>query len=297
MTTKLRRYFWLIDTLGKGEHTLEELSDKWDRSVYNINHISLSRRTFQEHKNAINSLDIGIQINYNPSDHTYFLESDDRKENATANWMWNMMSLQSAISQNTRIKDRIITEENPSAQLYLQKILDAIRGNNVIDFSYQRFGGEEFCVICYPYFVQFTNQRWYVFGIREGEDKMKAYALDRMKSIVVKKETFKFPEEFNAEEYLSEHGVGEYENIPIMDVVIRAYGKQVDYLRTQPLHPSQKETKTEEGKSEFTYKLRPTTKFFGDILSKGKYVKVLSPGYVRKKMRETVEQLALYYKL
>ena len=109
-------------------------------------------------------------------------------------------------------------------------------------------------------------------------------------------ETFALPEEFSATEYLKEHGIGRYENIPETEVVLRAYGRQVDLLRTLPLHTSQHETKTAEDKAEFTYILRPTTRFFGDILACGKYVKVLSPEWVRRHLKETLEKIVTYYK-
>lgn len=275
--------------------SLEELSRRWENSSHNDDSNPLSRRTFQEHKNAINALNIGIEIVYDRSSRRYFLKSDDEEGCEIVRWMWNAMSLQSAFSQNAAIKERIITEEIPSAQLYLDAILQALRDNTVIEFSYHPFGKEPFMVEFFPFFVQMKSQRWYVFGKRSGEEKMKSYALDRMESIILKEKTFAFPDDFSAEEYLSENGIGEYENIPIAEVVVRAYGKQADILRTLPLHPSQQETKTEEGKSEFTYHLRPTTKFYGDILSRGKYLKVLSPNFVRKHIKEIIDKFAEYY--
>lgn len=294
MNSKLKRYFWLVDTLKDRPMSLNELREQWDKSIINDSKTTLSRRTFQEHKNAINTLDIGMEIVYN--NRRYMLKSDNDDGNTIARWMWNMMVLQSAISQNTIIKDRIITDEIPSAHLYLNSILHAIKENLVIEFSYHPFGKSTFQVKFCSYFVQMTNQRWYVFGVKVGEEGIKSYALDRIGSIRYEEEHFSFPDDFSAKEYLSENGIGQYENIPVTDIIVRAYGKQVDVLRTFPLHPSQVETKTEDGKSEFTYRLRPSTKFYGDILSKGIYVKVLSPHYVRNKLKEITNKLSNYYK-
>lgn len=296
MKNKLRRYFWLIDTLKRSPMSLDELSKKWERSVLNDDGNPLSRRTFQEHRNAINDLEIGIQINYSYTKKSYELVSDDDNGNSVARWMWNAMTLQSTINQSVSIKHRIVVDEIPSAQIYLETVLQGIKENSLIEFTYQPFGKEELKVSLLPYFVQLTEQRWYVYGINPNGETIKAYALDRIKSIKLQEETFIFPEEFSPEEYLQGNGIGQYDNIPIMDIVIRAYGIQVDRLRTLPLHSSQQETKTEEGKSEFTYRLRPNSKFIGDILSMGKYVKVLSPYYAKKRLKEMIEKLLTYYK-
>ncbi|MDL2283477.1 WYL domain-containing protein, partial [Odoribacter sp. OttesenSCG-928-G04] len=265
-------------------------------SVLNDDGNPLSRRTFQEHRNAINDLEIGIQINYSYTKKSYELVSDDDNGNSVARWMWNAMTLQSTINQSVSIKHRIVVDEIPSAQIYLETVLQGIKENSLIEFTYQPFGKEELKVSLLPYFVQLTEQRWYVYGINPNGETIKAYALDRIKSIKLQEETFIFPEEFSPEEYLQGNGIGQYDNIPIMDIVIRAYGIQVDRLRTLPLHSSQQETKTEEGKSEFTYRLRPNSKFIGDILSMGKYVKVLSPYYAKKRLKEMIEKLLTYYK-
>lgn len=296
MKHKLKRYFWLIDSLKDKPMSLNKLNRKWENSILNDDKIPLSRRTFQEHRNAINELGIGIEIIYDYTTRCYSLKSDDDNGNLVSRWMWNAISLQSTMAQNANIKDRIIIEEIPSAHIYLDPILHAIRENYAIEFLYRPFGKDSFMITFYPYFIQMTDQRWYVYGLKKGEESIKTYALDRMESITLKEESFSFPKDFSAEEYLSENGIGQYENIPIVDVAIRAYGKQVELLRTLPLHPSQKEIKTEEGKSEFAYTLRPTTKFYGDILSKGKYVKVLSPYFVRKHIKEIVDKLNEYYK-
>lgn len=103
------------------------------------------------------------------------------------------------------------------------------------------------------------------------------------------------PVEFSPEQYLLDNGIGKYKGIEKCEVVIRAYGKQVDLLRTLPLHPSQCETKTEEGKAEFTYQLYPTARFYSDILAAGKYVMVLEPASVRKHLANVINKISNYY--
>ena len=60
-------------------------------------------------------------------------------------------------------------------------------------------------------------------------------------------------------------------------VVIRAYGREVHYLRDLPLHHSQKEVATTEEYSDFEMVLRPTADFFSPLLSRGAAIKILEP--------------------
>lgn len=295
MENKLKRYFWLVDTLRGRKMSLKDLSNKWERSSLNDDGTPLSRRTFQEHKNTINELGLGVEIIYDYATRTYLLQTDKENENAVARWMWSAMSLQEAMRHNSTIRGRIITDEIPSAQTFLDPLLLALNENRVVRFAYHPFGSDAFEVVLQPYFVQMTGQRWYLFGCRNEEKTVKAYALDRMEKLDLGNDTFIMSEDFSADEYLKHSGIGQYENIPETEVKIRAYGRQVDLLRTLPLHPSQRETKTEDGKSEFSYFLRPTSKFYGDLLSCGKYVKVLSPGYVKNHIKGIINKLSEYY--
>ena len=291
---KYARYAWLIDTLRRhGPCSLREIDRRWvEETTLNPDGEPLSRRTFQQHKEAINELELGVEIVC--SHNLYSVCTDNH--NPIGAWLWQTISLRRMLTESKTLNDRIVVEEVPSSDRWLQPILTAIRENRRLRIGYHPFGREASETVVSPYFVQMSDRRWYLFGLRGTETALKAYALDRMEACSMMEETFALPEEFSATEYLKEHGIGRYENIHETEVVLRAYGRQVDLLRTLPLHTSQHETKTAEDKAEFTYILRPTTRFFGDILACGKYVKVLSPEWVRRHLKETLEKIVTYYK-
>lgn len=291
---KYARYAWLIDTLHRhGPCSLREIDRCWTKeTTLNPDGEPLSRRTFQQHKEAINELELGVEIVC--SHNLYSVCTDDH--NPIGAWLWQTISLRRMLAESKSLNDRIIVEEVPSSDRWLQPILTAIRENRRLRIGYHPFGREAFEMAVSPYFVQMSDRRWYLFGLRDAETELKAYALDRMETCATTEETFVLPEGFSTTGYLERHGIGRYENIPETEVVLRAYGRQVDLLRTLPLHASQRETKTEQGKSVFTYVLQPTTRFFGDILACGKYVKVLSPEWVRRQLKEMLEKTLTYYK-
>ncbi len=291
---KYARYAWLIDTLRRhGPCSLREIDRHWvEETTLNPDGEPLSRRTFQQHKEAINELEFGVEIVC--SHNLYSVCTDNH--NPIGAWLWQTISLRRMLAENRALNDRIIVEEVPSSDRWLQPILTAVRENRRLRIGYRPFGREAFEMAVSPYFVQMSDRRWYLFGLHDAEVTLKAYALDRMETCDTTEETFVLSEDFSATEYLKEHGIGCYENIPETEVVLRAYGRQVDLLRTLPLHVSQHETNTAKNKAEFTYVLQPTTRFFSDILACGKYVKVLSPEWVRQQIKETLEKTLTYYK-
>lgn len=292
---KYARYMWLIDTIRRHDRcTLQEIDRRWQQEeTLNPDGIPLSRRTFQQHKEAINAMDFGVEI-ICTSNRYYSVYLDDH--NPLGAWMWQTLSLRLMLAESRELNDRIITEEIPSADRWLHPILSALRENRRLQISYRPFGREAFSLLLSPYFVQMSDRRWYVFGLREDETTLKAYALDRIQACEHTEETFVFPETFSAGEYLQQHGIGQYEAIPETEVVVRAYGLMADRLRTLPLHPSQQETKTDAGWAEFTFTLQPTSRFFGELLACGAYVKVLSPRWVQQRMKETADKISGYYK-
>lgn len=288
----LRRYLWIVEQIRLCERiTLSELQRRWERKF----ETPLLRRTFVHNKEMIQDVfDINIECDRRTNEY-YIEQPDDLKRQTEINWILNSFSALMALTDSRSISDRIILEDIPSSKQFLGTVLDAIKRNQVLRITYNPFGKEDSELEMNPYFVQLSANRWYLYGILAGESNIKAVALDRFKKIEIVNETFKMPSEFSPEHYLLDNGVGKYKGIKKCEVVIRAYGKQVDLLRTLPLHPSQCETKTEDGVAEFTYQLYLTARFYSDILSAGKYIKVLKPTSVRKYLAEVINKMTTYY--
>lgn len=64
-----------------------------------------------------------------------------------------------------------------------------------------------------------------------------------------------------------------------------AYGGFADYLRTLPLHESQREIEGDDESTLFEYHLKPTFDFYQLVLAQGDQVEVLEPESVRSEMR------------
>ena len=106
------------------------------------------------------------------------------------------------------------------------------------------------------------------------------------------------PEDFDAKKYYA-NTIGVYvdHKLPIEEVKIRAYGTQMEYLRSLPLHETQKEGRSKHGEfAEFTYKVRITPELITQLLAMGDKVEVLEPEELREEMKERINNMINFYK-
>lgn len=77
---------------------------------------------------------------------------------------------------------------------------------------------------------------------------------------------------------------------------IRVYGRQVDYLRTLPLHRTQEEVLTRHQEySDFQYRVCLTPELSTHLLAMGADVEVLEPQELRKEIRRELTECLTKY--
>ena len=104
------------------------------------------------------------------------------------------------------------------------------------------------------------------------------------------------PEDLDAKAWLqSLYGVRKYRDMKREKVLLKVYGKQVQYFHSLPLHSSQEEIDVKRGYSIFSYYLAPDYDFKQDILSFGDSVEVLKPERLRKSIAGTIRLLNSKY--
>ena len=128
---------------------------------------------------------------------------------------------------------------------------------------------------------------------------MRTFALDRIIELTTLDETFEYSDDFDPQGYFADFcGISTDNNSPITTIRIKAYGLQVRYLRSLPLHHSQKEIQTAQdgGWAIFEYRLRPTWDFTSTVLSRMDQLEILSPMSLREDIRNRIRQMAELYK-
>lgn len=284
----INRYIWLLDTLLRWRRlTFEEISSRWKDS-YLGDGKPLALRTVHAHRDAIAEL-FGVEVKCDSSTYEYYLSSpQELKSDKIRRWLLNSFTISNMIEAGHNMKNRILFEDIPMGTEYIRTLIDAMQRSKVLQIDYQPFGGYRTTYHLQPYSMKVYNQRWYVAGYIIELDGIRNISLDRTLEMELTDCDFIMPEDFDAQEYYA-NTVGIYVNNKLkpQKVVIRAFGIQVDYLRSLPLHSSQKEIKTVNGEySDFQYRLCLTPELTSKILSMGEKVKVVCPEELKEEIKQ-----------
>ena len=295
-----KSYIWLLETLqSRGPLTLAQIKDLWSRSSVNEDRRELAPRTFANHIASIADI-FGIDILCDRRDNTYYIDNDgDLDGSGIRDWMMEALSLNNLINESAGLRSRLLFESEPSSHRFLTDIIKAIRDERMVEVNYQGFSMDaprDF--LLEPYCLKEYKRRWYLFA-RDHEAKYKephSFALDRMNSVTISEEAFTLPKSFDAKAFFStRYGVLLYEGEKPVRIKIKATAHQANYLRTLPLHTSQKESEKSEDYSIFSFHLTPNYDFIHDILYFGDDVEVLEPETLRSAITKITSTMNEHY--
>ena len=148
-------------------------------------------------------------------------------------------------------------------------------------------------VVC-PYALKLFHQRWYLLALND-EDQMRIYALDRVTMVLLTDDMFEMPLDFSPQAYFSEYYGVLTDATPMAHVIVRAHKWMPNYLRTLPLHHSQRELASTPDYTDFSFDIRPTSDFLGELLRHSDGIEVLEPLDLRDKMRQIVAETLKRY--
>ena len=299
---KLGKYVWLVDTIYRaGKITFEEINEKWkdeemdyDENKKEVKELPL--RTFHKWRIHIEEM-FGLYIdNEGKGRYRYYIgNAKELTSGSIRSWLFNTFSVSNLLMNNLNLKDKILVEEVPEGQKFLPVIIKALKTNHVLIMTYQSYGRCEantFEVV--PYCLKVFKQRWYMVAC---SDKVRIYALDRIQDLETTDEIFTYPSDFKAKEFFEHcYGIIADKNYDVETVKLKVSAGQANYLRSLPLHQSQREIEQHEEYSIFTVRLRPTFDFQQEILSMGSDIEVLSPNWFREDTAERVKAMWNKYK-
>lgn len=228
------------------------------------------------------------------------------------NWLLSAFAVNGVLQDSRGLRERVMFEDIPSGNDYLLEVLKAMRENRVLAVTYQDyFDKEPRAILLEPYCVRVFRQRWYVVGVMENEPqgeepaeltnqgRIRRYALDRIVTLEQTDATFKMPRGFSADDYFADAFgiIVEPEEYDVETIHMKVYdiNHRREYLRSLPLHHSQREIEQTANYSVFELRLAPTYDFVQAILAMGNEVEVLTPEYVRQEVRQRVQEMHQRY--
>lgn len=293
---RLRICLWLVKNLQRHKAlTLEEIRELWGKSEFsNDGQSYLHRQSFVDYRNTAEDL-LHIEIGCDRRNNKYYLANKD--DSKLSDWLISSFSIGDLAREQQDIKDRILLDQPPLGIEYFDLIVDAFREGYAMEMTYKKFyDSEPYTCFIEPYCLKHDQKRWYLLARKDHRPYLQTFALDRILSITERKDCpFKPEEDFSPRRHF-EHSFGVFvgEQPPI-NIKIRAYGVGRDYLRTAPLHHTQREVLLDNETSYFTIYCRATRDLMLHLLSQGSDIEVIEPLEFREQIEAEAKKIIARY--
>lgn len=185
----------------------------------------------------------------------------------------------STVGSDSGTRDYIIPEQRKMTfSVDIQKVLRSIKQRRKVRFSYSlpRLGGKEAEYLAEPYFLKQSQNRWYLVAMVEGI--LKCFELGRFVSFKVLDEEFSRDESVQAENLFRDcFGIWDDPKMSVEDIRLRFSPLDGRFIKTLPIHSSQKIVAETNEYVEVTLRLKITNDFVMALLSRSSSIEILAP--------------------
>ena len=188
----------------------------------------------------------------------------------------------------------------------LGELFTSISHKQVIELHYHTFAKPDVLkrVLLHPYLLKEYNRRWFVIGSADRDGKILTFSLERIDKIVpqTSKAYKECPEDFS-ERFEDIIGVTYIEESPTYNIIFWASDSAKDYIKTKPLHESQRnmpdnlhdDYPTLSGGSFFRIDCKKNYELIRELFSFGKDLIVLSPREIRDEVVQRLNEMTNAY--
>lgn len=283
------RLFDIINILKKKPNgaTYNEISDYVETQHQSredeTSMIAFSEKTFKRDRDLIFSF-FGIEIQYKRSTHTYRIDDTDNLDQANA--IYDNLLLVNAYRKTKNDSDILFFERRQARGLHnLEGLIYAIKNNKKISLNYTKYWeGIPHRKTLEPYAMKEFRNRWYLIANDSDGDKfiLKSYGLDRITDLDIQKQTFEKLDIDIDSLFTNSFGIVSAPDEKPDKIILSFVPWQGNYVKSLPLHASQKilVDSTEELRIELT--LVPTYDFYQELLTHAERLKIIEPPKVKK---------------
>ena len=193
-------------------------------------------------------------------------------------------------------------ENNPGYadfMLHFSQLYDFIINKKAIELTYKKFDREDSrTYVVHPYQLKQYENRWYlVASVDHHPESISCFGFERI--IGYKASDVPFRENTrDLDEYFGLMvGLTIPDGAVPQDVLLRVENSEYPYLETKPIHKSQKFVRDEDGGKIISLHLYINTELEMQLMSYGKWIKVLAPEELRQRMKERIEAMVNNYEI
>lgn len=192
----------------------------------------------------------------------------------------------------------------------LGELFNYISNRNVIELTYRLFNTEKSIkTVLHPYLLKQYNDRWFLIGADNCDQKILTMALDRIESIApINNTAYINPPDDLLDRFDDIIGVTLYDDKPLNHIVFWVSDISKNYVLTKPLHGSQKMLPIDKaqplrekfpmlsGGEFFSIECISNYELIRDLSSFGKELLVISPMEIQNEVTERIRGMLERYK-
>ena len=291
-----KRYLYVIDRLRSRPCSFSALQDHVMRKLENDDidtTFEYAIRTFERDKKDITAL-FGIVIQYNRKDKTYAIDEEEIEDQSVTR-MIDAFSIHHALQEGNKLSPSVFLEKRKSLGTeHIYGIIHAIQNLYLLQFTHQKHW-EDFSTQreVKPIAIKESQQRWYLVALDKKNETVKTFGLDRISNLKITDTKFK-PVAYNVEtEFQHAFGVETYE--AAKKVILEFSKQQGNYIKTFPLHKSQRIVKETEDAVSIEIFIHTTNDIKMELLKYGSNVKVIAPISLQNDIKNRISEMSNLY--
>jgi len=181
---------------------------------------------------------------------------------------------------------------------WLDVLYKAIIERKPLLFTYQSFkarAANDF--IFYPYLLKEYRNRWFILGMKKQAKEIITFALDRIQQIkTAENETYILHKTFDPYTYFNDI-IGVTRNTAEMptNIIFWASAVHSPYIKTKPIHSSQKLLEDVKGGAYFIIDVIPNFEMERELIGFGEGVKIISPNNIVRQIKRRIKLMNELY--
>lgn len=257
-------------------------------AFHGLEHIDISTRTLQRDMKDIR-LELGISIEYSRSNRGYYIPTDEEQESEIERVLEPFDILNSLNADNGLQAFVFPEHRKASGTEHLYGLIYAIKNKLKVEIRYKKYHEATASVyMIEPYALKECRGRWYLLGMK---DVLKTFGLDRIEDFTILREHFRQDNALQVEKlFLESFGIILREDLPVEKVVLAFDRYDGAYLKSLPLHHSQKILIDNENEFVIELKLKITSDFIMELLSRSNSLWVIAPQSLREHIHGIFEK-------
>lgn len=181
---------------------------------------------------------------------------------------------------------------------FLAPLLSAIKKSNIVYFDYESFvSGNRKRRKVTPLLLKEYRNRWYLISNDMVKGKIITYGLDRMGNLEVTEQAGEKPKSFTPDLYFKHSiGITTSDDVVPQDIQFKAKNVAAKYIDSQPFHPSQKITESNDEFTIFSLYVQISEELIRELLSYGGEVEVIAPETLIIEVTKRVNEMFRVYR-